>query len=199
MFEDALFSHARGAFTGAVSDSQGDLAEADKGTVFLDEIGGLPPGSQAKLSRAIESQIFRSVGASCDRRGDFRAVAASSEDLHGMCDAGSFRLDLLHRLAGITLRMPPLSARRDDIPVLAQAFLRQATANNVSRASNVTCCGTMSRDTTTNSCDRARPIMNRRVQWKRRPRYSAAARPFRSANALLERPAIGFGNAGIIQ
>lgn len=125
MFEDALFGHARGAFTGAFADAPGYLAEADAGTVFLDEIGGLPLASQAKLLRAIETQTFRAVGASRDRRSEFRVLAASNEDLHGMCDDGRFRHDLLHRLAGITLRVPPLSARREDIPQLIRVFLRQ--------------------------------------------------------------------------
>lgn len=81
MFEDALFGHARGAFTGAVAESAGYLAEADKGGIFLDEISGLPLPSQAKLHRAIETQTFRALGAKRDRRSEFRVLSASNEEL----------------------------------------------------------------------------------------------------------------------
>ena len=124
MFEDALFGHARGAFTGAVGESSGYLAEANKGTIFLDEISGLALASQAKLLRAIESQTFRPVGAARDRQSEFRVLAASNEDLQALCRQGRFRLDLFHRLAGMTLHVPPLSSRKADIPALTDKFLR---------------------------------------------------------------------------
>lgn len=124
MFEDALFGHARGAFTGATGDTTGYLAEADKGTIFLDEISGLGLPSQAKLLRAIETQSFRPVGASRDKRSDFRIVAATNDDLLAQCDRALFRPDLYHRLAGVTVHVPSLAERREDIPVLMQAFLR---------------------------------------------------------------------------
>lgn len=126
MFEDALFGHRRGSFTGAVANASGYLAEADNGTVFLDEIGGLSLASQAKLLRAIETQTFRSVGATRDTRSNFRVLTASNDDLSLLTESGRFRLDLYHRLAGITLRVPPLTERREDIVILAEAFLRNA-------------------------------------------------------------------------
>jgi len=122
MFEDTLFGHVRGAFTGAVRDSSGYLAEADGGTIFFDEISGLPISLQAKLLRVLETQQFRPVGACRDRRSDFRSVAATNEDLHELTRAGHFRRDLLHRLAGMIVEVPALRDRREDIPSLVRHF-----------------------------------------------------------------------------
>ena len=123
MFEDALFGHVRGAFTGALSDRTGFLDEAHGGTLFLDEIGGLGLAAQAKLLRAIETGIYRPVGARSDRRSEFRVVAASNVPVSRLVTAGSFRADLSYRLAGITITMPPLRNRREDVPILARHFL----------------------------------------------------------------------------
>lgn len=123
MFEDALFGHVRGAFTGATTDSPGYLLEADKGTIFLDEIGGLAPPLQAKLLRAIETREFRPVGARADRRSDFRVVAATNEPVDNLMVQGSFRPDLAHRLSAVVLDVPPLRDRPDDIPALVGHFV----------------------------------------------------------------------------
>jgi len=128
MFEDALFGHIKGAFTGALAASSGYMAEADNGTLFLDEIGGLPGAAQVKLLRAIDLQQFRSVGSSRDSKSNFRAIAASNEDLRSMAQDGRFRADLYHRLATVTLEVPPLSERREDIPQLVNAFLSGVNA-----------------------------------------------------------------------
>ena len=124
MFEDALFGHVRGAFTGASNDSPGYLREADRGTVLLDEIGGLAVSAQMKLLRAIETGVFRPVGAARDQRSDFRLISATNEDLSERSSAGGFRMDLLHRLGGFVLRVPPLSTRPSDIPLLMRHFAR---------------------------------------------------------------------------
>lgn len=126
MFEDAMFGHVKGAFTGALRDAAGYLLEADRGTVFLDEIGGLPVVAQAKLLRAVEMKQFRPVGATYDRKSEFRLVAASNDDLAGLVNAGRFRADLAYRLRGVVIEVPSLSARRADIPLLARSFLEQA-------------------------------------------------------------------------
>ena len=123
MFEDALFGHVKGAFTGAVTDRAGFLSEATGGTVFLDEIAGLDLGCQAKLLRAIETGTFRPVGASRDRMSDFRVIAASNESLTDQARQGRFRKDLLHRLAGVVLRVPSLADRPEDIVPLSRHFL----------------------------------------------------------------------------
>lgn len=122
MFEDALFGHVRGAFTGAATDSRGFLAEADHGTVFLDEISGLSTPNQAKLLRALETGTFRPVGGSADRRSEFRVLSATNESLPAMVHDGRFRADLLFRLRGFVLRVPPLGHRLEDVPALAFHF-----------------------------------------------------------------------------
>lgn len=123
MFEDALFGHVRGAFTGATADSPGYLLEADRGTLFLDEIGGLAVPPQMKLLRAIETRTVRAVGARADRRSDFRVVSATNEPVAGLLTSGRLREDLFERLAGVLIQVPPLSERLEDIPALADHFL----------------------------------------------------------------------------
>jgi DNA-binding NtrC family response regulator len=122
MFEDALFGHVRGAFTGATTDRRGYLAEANSGTAFLDEIGTLPLGAQAKLLRAIETKQFRPLGAREDWRSDFRVVAATNEGVDGLVRAGRFRADLAYRLNAVVVRVPSLRERLEDVPALARHF-----------------------------------------------------------------------------
>lgn len=122
MFEDDLFGHVRGAFTGAISDKSGYLAEADRGTLLLDEIGSLALPLQAKLLRAIETGEYRPVGARNSRRSRFRVVTAINESLATLVTAGRFRSDLAERLSGIIIDVPPLSERPEDIPALAAHF-----------------------------------------------------------------------------
>jgi DNA-binding NtrC family response regulator len=125
MFEDALFGHARGAYTGAFSDAPGLLRQAHEGTAFFDEVSGLPLASQVKLLRAIETGEFRPVGASRDVRSDFRVVAATNQRLDVLCERGLFRDDLLHRFGKLILRVPALRDRREDVPMLAHHFLER--------------------------------------------------------------------------
>jgi DNA-binding NtrC family response regulator len=131
MFEDALFGHSRGAYTGAVSESLGFLREAHGGTLFLDEISGLPVWLQAKLLRAIETGVFRPIGAARDSQSDFRTVAATNERLEELVAEGRFRADLAHRLRGVVLTVPPLRERMDDIPLLVEHFVRRGQPNDV--------------------------------------------------------------------
>lgn len=126
VFEDALFGHVRGAFTGALRDASGYMAEANGGTLFLDEINGLPLIAQAKLLRAVETGVFRPVGAQRDRVSDFRLIAATNSNLSVAVSAGMFRRDLLYRISGLTIRVPALSERSEDIPELVQHFLMNA-------------------------------------------------------------------------
>src|SRR5688572_4167741 len=125
-FESQLFGHVRGAFTGAVQDTRGYLAEADRGTVFFDEICSLTLNAQAKLLRAIETRSFRPVGGRHDRTSDFRLVAGSNEDLAALVGEGRFRLDLYHRLRALLVRVPPLVDHLEDVPLLARHFARCA-------------------------------------------------------------------------
>lgn len=129
MFEDALFGHAKGAFTGAVGESLGFLREANGGTVFLDEISGLPLAQQAKLLRAVETGVVRPIGSARDAVTDFRLVVASNECIEMLVEQGRFRADLAHRLRGLVLTVPTLAERVDDIPALVEHFARGACPN----------------------------------------------------------------------
>lgn len=122
LFETALFGQVRGAFTGAVADRQGHFAEANGGTIFLDEIADLPKPIQAKLLRVLESGDYRPVGAEKDRSSDFRVVAATHDDLPESVAHGRFREDLYFRLGGITIFVPSLDERREDIPAIVRYF-----------------------------------------------------------------------------
>lgn len=124
MFEDCLFGHVRGAFTGAASDSIGLLREADGGSALFDEVSGLPVAMQAKLLRVIETGILRPVGAQRDVRSDFRVLSATNERLPGLVDVGRFRADLSHRLAGVVIEVPALRDHAEDIPALVTHFLK---------------------------------------------------------------------------
>ena len=126
LVESELFGHVRGAFTGATAPSDGAFGAAHGGTLFLDEVGELPLHVQPKLLRALESLEVRAVGATKTRRVDVRIVAATNRPLAEMVEAGLFRADLLYRLDILAIAVPPLRSRRDDIPVLAAALLRQA-------------------------------------------------------------------------
>ena len=128
LVESELFGHVAGAFTGASKASEGLFAAAEGGTIFLDEIGEMPPSVQPKLLRALATGEVRPVGSSAARRVDVRVVAATNRDLRAEVDAERFRGDLYARLAGWTIELPPLRRRKDDVLVLARAFLARAGA-----------------------------------------------------------------------
>ncbi|MDO8794711.1 MAG: sigma-54 dependent transcriptional regulator [Vicinamibacterales bacterium] len=123
LLEAELFGHARGAFTGAVGMRQGRLEQAHKGTLFLDEIGTMSPALQAKLLRALQEREFERLGDNQTIKVDVRVIAATNSDLTAMVKAGTFREDLYYRLNVITITLPPLRDRREDIPLLVQHFL----------------------------------------------------------------------------
>jgi two-component system response regulator HydG len=126
LLESELFGHAKGAFTGATSARAGLFVEADGGTLVLDEIGELPLALQAKLLHALERGTVRPVGESHERKVDVRIIAATHRDLHGAAQRGTFREDLLYRLDVVTIELPALRQRREDIPALIDHFLRVA-------------------------------------------------------------------------
>ena len=124
VFESELFGHVRGAFTDAKTDRVGRFELADGGTLFLDEIGNVPLNLQAKLLRVIETGQFERVGSSKTQKVNVRLLSATNADLHGEVAQGRFRQDLLFRLNTVELRLPPLRDRLEDIPVLADHFLK---------------------------------------------------------------------------
>jgi DNA-binding NtrC family response regulator len=130
LVESTLFGHERGAFTGASQQQRGIFEAADGGTVLLDEIGELPPAAQAALLRVLETRRVVRVGSSREIEVDVRVVAATHRDLEAMCASGGFRLDLLYRLNAMTLTIPPLRARPEEIKPLTLRFLHQANEAN---------------------------------------------------------------------
>ncbi|HEY2511977.1 MAG TPA: sigma 54-interacting transcriptional regulator [Polyangiaceae bacterium] len=127
LIESELFGHVRGAFTGAVGERRGLFEEADGGTLFLDELAELPLAAQAKLLRVLESGEIRRVGANTPRKVDVRVIAATNRPLAPEVNHGSFREDLFYRLAVVEIELPPLRARREDVPMLAQHFYERFT------------------------------------------------------------------------
>jgi DNA-binding NtrC family response regulator len=125
VFESELFGHVRGAFTDAKSDRAGRFELADGGSLFLDEIGNIPLSQQAKILRTIETGEYERVGSSKTYHANVRLISATNADLTVEVAAGKFRQDLLFRLNTISIHLPPLRDRREDIPLLAQHFIKQ--------------------------------------------------------------------------
>jgi len=125
LIESELFGHEKGSFTGASTRRIGRFEEADRGTLFLDEIGELAPNVQAKLLRVLQERNFQRLGGSALIQSDFRLIAATHRNLAEEVKAGRFREDLFFRLAVFELELPPLRKRMQDIPILAQAFIKQ--------------------------------------------------------------------------
>lgn len=138
LFESEMFGHVKGAFTGAVSSRKGRFELADGGTIFLDEIGELDAASQVKLLRVLQEHTFEALGDSTTRRTDVRVVCATNADLQRMVAEGTFREDLFYRINLITLRLPALRQRLDDIPLLADWFAQQYAARTSTRPRRLT-------------------------------------------------------------
>ncbi len=130
LFESEMFGHSKGAYTGAVSERKGRFELADKGTIFLDEIGDLTQDCQVKLLRVLQQHTFERLGESRTRKTDIRAICATNADLPAMVREHTFREDLFYRINLITLRIPPLRERRDDIPLLTRSFMESASRSH---------------------------------------------------------------------
>src|SRR5262249_12433987 len=123
LMENELFGHNRGAYTGADTSQTGVIGEANSGTLFLDEIDCLPPTAQVKLLRFLQKKEYRALGSSSTNRADVRVIAASNADFREAIKSGRLRQDLYYRLNVLSLHLPPLRERREDIPVLSRHFL----------------------------------------------------------------------------
>jgi DNA-binding NtrC family response regulator len=130
LFESELYGHERGAFTGAVDRAKGKIEAAEGGTLFLDEIGEMPLAMQAKLLRFLEHRRFMRVGGTTKLQADVRLVCATLRPLDEEVRAGRFRADLYYRIQGIVLQVPPLRARRADLPVLIDQFAGELSARH---------------------------------------------------------------------
>jgi two-component system NtrC family response regulator len=137
LIESELFGHERGAFTGADRERRGRFELADGGSLFLDEIGDLPRATQAKLLRVLQEQAFERLGGTRSIQVDVRVLAATNRELDAMVRSGDFRDDLYYRLNVVAIDLPPLRARREDIPLLVDHFLRRFAVENQSAPKTV--------------------------------------------------------------
>ncbi len=135
LLESELFGHMKGAFTDAVANHKGLFQQADGGTLLLDEIGDMPPALQVKLLRVLQEHAVRPLGGSQSIAVDVRIISATHRDLDAAMETGQFREDLYYRLNVVTLSLPPLSARREDIPLLANHFLQRLSTKYGKRLS----------------------------------------------------------------
>ncbi len=138
MFESQFFGHVRGAFTGAEAHHRGFFEQADGGTLFLDEIGELPIELQSKLLRVLEDKTFTPLGSQTPVRVEVRLVSATNTNLDEACREGKFRLDLLYRLKSAYIALPPLRERSGDVALLAEHFLKMASARHAKNISGIT-------------------------------------------------------------
>ena len=136
LIESELFGHVKGAFTSAVKDRAGKFEAADKGTIFLDEIGDMSLSAQAKVLRALQENMITRVGADKDIKVDVRVIAATNKDLKKEIAEGRFREDLYHRLAVILINVPSLNERRDDIPLLISHFAEKIASEQGNSVKN---------------------------------------------------------------
>ena len=128
LLESELFGHEKGAFTGAVARHSGKFEQADTGTLFLDEIGDMHPSTQAKILRVLQERTFTRVGGNKSIHADVRIIAATNKDLWDEMENGNFRADLYYRLNVVSIHLPPLRERQEDIPLLAEYFRRKFSA-----------------------------------------------------------------------
>src|SRR5438105_5446162 len=141
LMESELFGYEKGAFTGANTTKPGKFEQADTGTVFLDEIGDVPPSVQVKLLRILQEREFERLGSNKTRHIDVRVIAATNQDLRAALEQGTFREDLYYRLNVVPIEIPPLRERKQDIPFLASHFIHKLAPDSGSRVESITDAG----------------------------------------------------------
>jgi DNA-binding NtrC family response regulator len=141
LMESELFGYEKGAFTGATGSKPGKFEQADTGTVFLDEIGDVPAAIQVKLLRVLQEREFERLGSNVTRHIDVRVVAATNQDLRAALEQGTFREDLYYRLNVVPLNIPPLRDRKQDIPFLANHFVKKLAPDTGGRVESITPAG----------------------------------------------------------
>ncbi|MCE5309794.1 MAG: sigma-54 dependent transcriptional regulator [Acidobacteriales bacterium] len=138
LMESELFGFEKGAFTGAIAAKPGKFEQADTGTVFLDEIGDVPAATQVKLLRVLQERELERLGSNKTKRIDVRVIAATNQDLRAALEQGTFREDLYYRLNVVPMNIPPLRERREDIPPLAEHFVKKLARDSGSRVESLT-------------------------------------------------------------
>ena len=142
LIESELFGYEKGSFTDAKASKKGLIETAEGGTLFLDEIGDMPTAMQSKMLSLIEERKFRRIGGLQQLNADVRILAATNRNLHELVQEGKFRLDLYYRLNVVTIEMPPLRARREDIPLLVEHFLKHFSPKHACETNSMTHAGT---------------------------------------------------------
>ncbi|MEI7934680.1 MAG: sigma-54 dependent transcriptional regulator, partial [Chlorobiaceae bacterium] len=137
LLESELFGHEKGAYTGADRQRKGRFETADGGTLFIDEVGEIPLSLQVKLLRVLQEKTFERIGSNTPLKANARIVAATNRDLEAMVREGTFRQDLFYRLNVVSIRIPPLRDRREDIPPLAEVFVRRFASENNKRIAGI--------------------------------------------------------------
>jgi DNA-binding NtrC family response regulator len=183
LIEENLFGHERGAFTDAHQHRSGLIAQADKGTFFLDEVDALSPRAQASLLRVLQDKTYRAIGSTTERRADIRLVAATNASLDQLVEAQAFRADLYYRLCILCLKLPPLRERREDILLLARHFVAKH--------------GTAETATSRLSADVEQCLLNWSWPGNVRELENAIIRGiYLSQGAVIESRHLGLGSAG---
>ncbi len=196
LIESELFGHRKGSFTGAIDDKTGKFKKADGGSLFLDEIGDMSLKTQAKVLRALEEQRFEPVGASEFVQVDVRVIAATNKNLEEEIERGNFREDLFYRLNVIPFYVPPLRDRREDIPLLADYFLREFTSAYGRKPKELTpeAYGALSEYYWPGNVRELRNLMERIVIMNPQVRVDARHIPLNVSRRAADRPPERFGS-----
>ncbi len=193
ILESELFGHIKGAFTGADRERKGWFEHANGGTLFLDEVGDIPLSTQVKLLRVLETREIVRVGTNEPVKVNVRLISATNRDLSDVIDRGTFRQDLFHRLKVVSVKLPPLRSRREDIPLLIEYFLKEFTTSHGKTVQSITPAARKALDGV--SVARKRPRAEEHDREHGRDRLRRHPRRRRSDRGRAERLAAEVRNA----